>query len=284
MTSTSATSTDEPSVVYDGDIAAMYDNDSYGIYRASHDDVLAMIPRDRRYERVLDVGAGTGTVLQRVTETFQPTTVFGLDPSPAMLELASKKVPDMVHVVADDAALVNDTRLRELDLVLANFVLAYSPPEQLIARVRAVLKPGGTFAVTTTTMNSFQELYRLSFHPIFRIISSGYDISPETAEANLPPLPKDPADLCRRLTEGGFEVVEVRTRQHTIRFKNGRALYDFGREGGWWLDLFQRLSLTSRSVPWMHLGLRACQLLGLIDKQCTTTMETCSVIARRPIT
>ena len=268
-------------VVYSDDVAAMYDNDSHGIYRASHDDVLAMLPADGRYQHILDVGAGTGTVLRRLQETFHPTTLLALDPSAAMLARAAEKVPGIVPVLGDDRALLTDPRLRDLDLVLANFVLAYSTPEQLIARVRPTLKPAGTFAVTTTTMNSFQEFLGIPSHPIFRVISSGYDISPETLEKNLPPVPKDAAQLCQQLEAGGFAIVDVRTRTHPLRFKDGRALYEFGLEGGWWLDLYQRLSLTSRSVTWMHLAMRACQLIGLLDKQCTTSMETCPVIARR---
>lgn len=267
-------------VVYDGEIAAMYDNDSHGIYRASYDDVLSMLPRDARFPRVLDVGVGTGTVLSRLVQAFQPDNIYGLDPSPAMLELASKKVPDLVPVLGNDSVMSTDERLRALDLVMANFVLAYSGPEKMIARVRQTLRPGGTFAVTTTTMRSFRELLDIAKHPIFRVISLGYGISPETVEQELPPVPRDPDDLCAHLERGGFEVKEVRARVHPLRFKDGRALYEFGREGGWWLDLYQRMSVTERSVPWLHLGLRACQLLRLLDRDCTTSMETCAVVAR----
>lgn len=268
-------------VVYDDQVAALYDHDSHGIYRASHDDMLAMLPHDQTYAHILDVGAGTGAVLRRLSERFAPTTLFALDPSPAMLARASEKVPSIVPVLGDDSALITDLRLRDLDLVVANFVLAYSPPEQLIARIHTTLRPGGIVAITTTTMNSFQEFLRIAQHPIFRVISSGYAISPETIEANLPPVPKSAAALSERLVEGGFEVLDVKTRTHPLRFKSGRALYDFGLEGGWWLDLYQRLALTSRSVPWMHVAMRVCQLIGLLDWQCTTSMETCSVIARR---
>jgi SAM-dependent methyltransferase len=269
------------SVVYDDDIAAMYDNDSHGIYRASHDALLDMIPREATYASVLDVGAGTGTVLRRLQDTFHPTALFGLDPSAAMLEKAAAKVPEMTAILNDDRALIDDERLRDLDLVVANFVLAYSPPGQLLGRIHATLKPGGIAAISTSTLNSFQEIYRLTSHPIFRVFSLFYDISPETVASHLPPLPKNADDLCRMVTDGGFEVLEVRTRHHTMTFKNGRALYDFGREGGWWLDLIQRLGVTTKSLPWVHASLRACQLFGLIDKNCTTTMETCTAVVRK---
>jgi SAM-dependent methyltransferase len=229
---------------------------------------------------VLDVGVGTGTVLSQLVEMFHPQTIYGLDPSPAMLELASKKVPGLIPVLGNDSAMTTDTRLRDLDLVMANFVLAYSGPEKMVANVKQTLRPGGTFALTTTTMRSFRELLNIAAHPIFRVISLGYGISPETVEQELPPVPRDPDDLCAHLERGGFEVVDVRARVHPLRFRNGRALYEFGREGGWWLDLYQRMSVTERSVPWLHLGLRACQLLRLLDRDCTTSMETCAVVAR----
>ena len=268
-------------VSYDDEVAALYDRDSYGIYRAAHDDVLALIAHAGPAARVLDVGVGTGTVVSRLVQVLHPTTLYGLDPSEAMLARALEKVPAMVPVRGTDAALVTDERLRDLDLVLANFVLAYSPRGQLIERARQTLRAGGMLAITTTTLRSFRELLAIGAHPIFRVISLGYGISPETLEKEMPPVPRDPADLRAQLEERGFEIVEERSRTHALRFADGRALYEFGREGGWWLDLYQRLGITERSVPWMHLALRACQLLRLIDRECATSMETCAVIARR---
>jgi SAM-dependent methyltransferase len=268
-------------VSYDDTVAALYDHDAYGIYRRSHDDLLGLLPDGARYERVLDVGCGTGTVLSRVRERFTPAEVYGLDPSQAMLTRAQEKVPGLIAVAGDDDALVHDERLRDLDLVLASFVMAYSSPERLIARVKETLKPGGTFATVTTTLNSFQELLAVASHPIFRVISAGYDISPETVQQELPPVPKNAEALREALEAGGFDVVEMRPRTHPIEFVDGRSVYRFGIEGGWWLDLYQRLKITEKSAIWIHLALRTCQLLGILETPCRTSMETVAVVARR---
>jgi SAM-dependent methyltransferase len=268
-------------VAYDDSVAALYDHDAYGIYRRSHDDLLDLLPTDVRFGRVLDVGCGTGTVLGRVRERFGPEAVFGLDPSEAMLGRAKEKVPGIITVQGNDDALVDVLRLRELDLVLASFVMAYSSPARLIARVKDTLKPGGTFATVTTTLNSFQELLAVASHPIFRVISTGYDISPETVQQELPPVPRDADALRAALEAGGFDVIELRTRTHPIEFVDGRSVYRFGIEGGWWLDLYQRLKLTEKSAIWIHLALRCCQLLGILEKPCRTSMETVAVVARR---
>jgi SAM-dependent methyltransferase len=268
-------------VSYDDTVAALYDHDAYGIYRRSHDDLLALLPEGEHFDRVLDVGCGTGTVLSRVRERFTPAETFGLDPSVAMLARAKEKVPGLIAVHGDDDALVHDTRLRDLGLVLASFVMAYSSPERLIARVKDTLKPGGTFATVTTTLNSFQELLAVASHPIFRVISTGYDISPETVQRELPPVPKNADALRAALEAGGFDVIELRPRTHPIEFVDGRSVYRFGIEGGWWLDLYQRLKITEKSAIWIHLALRTCQLLGILEKPCRTSMETVAVIARR---
>jgi SAM-dependent methyltransferase len=271
----------ERGVTYHDNVASLYDHDRLGIYRRSHDDLLGLLPDDGRYGRVLDVGAGTGTVLSRLTERFAPEVVYGLDPAPAMLERAAQKVPGLIPILGTDDALVDDARLRDLDLVLASFVMAYSSPERLISRVHQALRPGGTFVTVTTTLNSFRELLRVAEHPIFRLISVGYDISPETVQKEMPPVPKDADDLRKHLEQGGFDVVEMRPQVHPIEFPDGRSIYRFGIEGGWWLDLYQRLGITDRSIWWIHLALRTCQLLGLIDKPCLTSIETVAVIARR---
>jgi SAM-dependent methyltransferase len=272
---------DLPSVHYDRDVVALYDHDAYGIYRRSHDDLIDLLPTDRRFGRILDVGCGTGTVLRRVQERLAPDELWGLDPSTAMLERAREKLPRLHAVVGDDGALVTDARLRELDVVLACFVMAYSSPERLIARVRPTLARGGLFGSVTTTLRSFRELLAVAEHPIFRVISLGYDISPETVQKELPPVPADPDALVRALDQGGFDVVDLKVRTHPIEFPDGASLYRFGIEGGWWLDLYQRLGVTDQSAGWIHLALRACQLLGLVERPCRTSMETVAVLARR---
>lgn len=268
-------------VTYDDDVASLYDHDSHGIYRHSHDDLLGLLPVARRFERVLDVGIGTGNFASRVRERFSPTELYGLDPSVAMLARAKEKVPGLIPVHGDDGALLGDERLRDLDLVLACFVMAYSSPERLVSRVHETLKPGGMFGTVTTTLNSFQELLRVAEHPVFRVISTGYDISPETVQKELPPVPRGPEALQAVLEAGGFEVLEMRPRTHPIEFVDGRSVYRFGIEGGWWLDLYQRLKITEKSATWIHLALRTCQLLGVLEKPCRTSMETVAVIARR---
>lgn len=266
--------------LYDESVAEAYDADPRGIYTACYDQILAILP-ERPYASCLDVGVGTGTVLRRVVERFSPALRYGLDPSESMLSRAAQKVPGLIPVRGDSRALETEPRFNGLDLILANFIIAYTEPPRLFASLRAAVADDGFVVITTSTMRSFEEFLRIGTHPIFRAIASRYDISPETLQSHLPPNPRDPEHLAAQLKDAGLRVVDQRVTHHPLTFKDGKDLYEFGLRGGWWVDLYKRLGITEKDTRWMTLAMRTCQLLRLIDRNCTTSMETCVVLAQR---
>lgn len=92
-------------------------------------------------ERVLDLGAGTGTLTARIAE--RGATVVGLDASEAMIARARASYPSIDWVVADGQALDYDAAF---DAVFSNAALHWMLRARDVADgVRRALIPGGRF-------------------------------------------------------------------------------------------------------------------------------------------
>lgn len=101
-------------------------------------------------ERVLDVGCGTGMLLRRAREAGHRGRLCGLDPDPAMLELARARA-DVEWVLADAASAA---WTREFDLAVMTghaFQVLVDDVElrRSLRAIRSALVDGGLFAFET---------------------------------------------------------------------------------------------------------------------------------------
>lgn len=97
--------------------------------------------------RVLDVGCGPGHVTAYLAA--QGADVSGLDLSPAMIDVARARVPDVSFVVGDLRALPEADR--SLGAVVAMYAVVHVPRGELgppIAELARVLAPGGLLLVS----------------------------------------------------------------------------------------------------------------------------------------
>ncbi len=96
---------------------------------------------------VLDVGCGTGTLLERATRA-HPGRFAGLDLSLEMLEAARRKLGARAGLVAGSAATL-PFRSRAFDLVVSTSTLHHwRDPVAAFAEIRRVLRPRGRVAIT----------------------------------------------------------------------------------------------------------------------------------------
>ena len=75
-------------------IAGFYDTHWSDYTNAIHDWTLSRIKETQSPQSILDVGCGTGMMLQRLSEVFPSSDLTGLDTSPSMLKQAVENCPE----------------------------------------------------------------------------------------------------------------------------------------------------------------------------------------------
>ena len=96
---------------------------------------------------VLDVGCGTGTLLERAARA-RPRRFVGLDLSLEMLAVARRKLGPRAGLVAGSATTL-PFRSRAFDHVVSTSALHHwRDPDAAFAEIRRVLRPAGRVAIT----------------------------------------------------------------------------------------------------------------------------------------
>jgi ubiquinone/menaquinone biosynthesis C-methylase UbiE len=100
------------------------------------------------HERILDLGCGTGTLIQRLLQLAPEIKIVGIDPSAEMLNVARQKLPKSVKLrvgSADSIPFPNES----FDLIISTNAFHYfRNPSQAIQEAKRVLKPNGHLVIT----------------------------------------------------------------------------------------------------------------------------------------
>lgn len=183
--------------------------------------------RGFRGGRLLDLGCGTGNAT--LPAHARGFAVEGLDASPAMIEVARRKLPDATFHVGDFRRFATGRRYALVYSVFdaLNNLLSERDFLAMLARVRAHVLPGGTLAFDCNTRTGLRELwdggevegwagevyYRwVHAYDEARELASveAYCRTPEGAFTEVHyERPYDPPELRRMLGAAGFTDVEV---------------------------------------------------------------------------
>lgn len=133
-----------------------------------------------KFNSVLDIGCGTGTLLAKLLDKKTDVRVFGLDISEKMLEVAKEKLPDKVELVYGEAeALPYDNKKFDVVIMVDSFGY-FMNPEQAVREAYRVLKAGGKLIIadrTATKVNRFfipsRAYYKTEINYFFR--SAGFE-------------------------------------------------------------------------------------------------------------
>lgn len=122
-------------------------------YESLYDTLASLIYKriEKESPIILDVGSGSGIMLQRLNHFMPNATVIGIDSSKEMVSMAYETVdkirPSHIHLIfgfANYIPLKNEC----VDAVVSRFSLSYwRNPAQSIAEISRVLKPGGYFVL-----------------------------------------------------------------------------------------------------------------------------------------
>lgn len=100
------------------------------------------------YERVVDIGCGTGALIQQMFNLVPEAEFAGLDPSIEMLNIAKQKLPKSIELwigSADNLPFPSES----FDVVISTNAFHYfRNPAQAIQEAKRILKPDGRLVIT----------------------------------------------------------------------------------------------------------------------------------------
>jgi len=128
-------------------IAGRYDRKWSFYIEATMRETIARLPLDEEH-RLLDVGCGTGALLYRLTAIHPATRLVGVDPVPAMLKVARRKLPSDIALHEGWAEQLPFADA-QFDLVVSCSMFHYvARPLDALIEMRRVLRPGGQLVLT----------------------------------------------------------------------------------------------------------------------------------------
>ena len=142
-----------------------WDNGQYLKFKAQRTrpatDLAARIPIENPTD-IIDVGCGPGNSSRVLKDRYPNAHVLGADSSGNMLDRAREDNPDMEFVLLDAGGDISGYNSR-FDVVFSNACLQWIPDhKKLLARLFALLKPGGTLAVQIPMNFDASPMMRLS--------------------------------------------------------------------------------------------------------------------------
>ena len=180
-----------------------------------YDAAIALMTREKRWrsdllcfaepqpgERIVDIGCGTGTFAIALKQAAPESMVLGVDPDPAVLEIARAKAKvaeaEIQWFEAMGDELDGIDALRQCDKIVSSLVLHQCPmavKEAIAAQMFRLLRPGGTLFIA-----DYGEQRSLLMRMLFRQIQllDGFEYTEPNAKGCVPEI----------LTAAGFEAVE----------------------------------------------------------------------------
>src|SRR5216684_216409 len=187
--------------------------------------VLPEQPDPTRFQRVLDVGCGTGGWLIEAAKTYPAMSLLvGADVSERMVEYAraqaeDQQVSDRVQFRAMDALRMLEFPTNYFDLVNqrigASYLRTWDWPK-LLQEFQRVTRPGGVIRVTESdliTESSSPGLTRLNQVFIEAFYGAGHLFTPDNNGVT--------SQLARLLQQYGLE--NVQTHAHALEYRGGTA-------------------------------------------------------------
>lgn len=133
--------------------AEVYDSGHAGIYEMCKDDYPPILEelKDEPFKDLLDVGCGTGPMIELLASELPGRNYTGLDLTPRMIEVANEKGLDGARFVVGDAEAMPFEDASFDAVICANSFHHYPNPQAFFNEVSRVLRPGGLLVLRDYT-------------------------------------------------------------------------------------------------------------------------------------
>lgn len=232
---------------YDEVIAPRYDFDPQSVIGDSLERAIEQIQRQKRAPSddepmtVLDLGVGTGRFLEKLrSRSLRPIQPYGLDISQKMIEVARRRIPDLVPAVDNAANLDDHFPSLSFDLICTHFITGFVPLGVLAPKVWGKLEGGGIWSFVGGTKAGFPDLQKKAATlPLKKWLFGGSPLNVDDRVCN----PADQNEVVRTLEENGFTVCECETFCPNLHFNNFKDFMEFAYYGGWLTPFLEALGL-----------------------------------------
>lgn len=112
-------------------------------------DALIRAAELKPFDKVIDVGSGTGTLLRQMMSSCPPAELLGVEPDPDVLAIAKRKFGSVSHMIQWHNGFLDTLDLDrgwQPNKVISSLVLHQVPLEQkraILEQISALLTPGG---------------------------------------------------------------------------------------------------------------------------------------------
>ena len=193
--------------------AATYDSVA-SLQRQMADQLLTSIPSSFEGPLV-DLGCGTGDLLEKLSQRTSATNLTGIDISSAMLERVQLRVPQAHVIKADLASLPLEDE--SCQWAVSNAAIQWCDSASVFSELRRILRPDGQAFISTFGPDTMKQ-----WRSTLASVSGGDRVhSFQSVE-----------QLTAQLKSAGFTSVESKTETVDLRFDSVATMFDSVRKLG----------------------------------------------------
>ncbi|MGB9613640.1 MAG: malonyl-ACP O-methyltransferase BioC [Candidatus Margulisiibacteriota bacterium] len=137
--------------------------DKHAVLQREMAEKLFRLVKEQKYQRILDIGCGTGYLTAKMAKFFPQAEIVGLDLAPGMIEVAKEKYAfkNLEFMLGDGEDLPFPNHY--FDLVVSNASLQWMNLKKVGSEVKRVLVLGGDFIFSTFGSKTLWELKSVGF-------------------------------------------------------------------------------------------------------------------------
>lgn len=134
-------------------------------------DLIDLIPRDRKYQKVLEIGCGSGDTLIKIKDLGLAETIIGID----LIPIHQSKQQELDRfLVGNIETLKLDFEKESFDLIICGDVLEHLiDPWTVLKRLKQHLKKDGYFIASIPNIRYYKTLKSIVFDGDFKYEESG---------------------------------------------------------------------------------------------------------------